>query len=304
MRKRIASVFGLFIFVFCILFCSRAERSYTDYTVQMQEYYAEYTDIKPYWDVCTVEYPQITGIDPEVEPQINEMLYQMAMLLVNYWHLEPNKVVERLQEEYHLFASTVDANVGFHSQYLLSVGYAEVYAPLYPIYYMNSTMRALNVDLVTGESYTLADIIQLNENFIAAWCEKAAEDYGGYFVLEEAKGTLLEWFLQADDQMEDYYFFQPYFFITEDTETGDKAFVIGISIDPKVWGLSESYPITNNYETTWTVEELKELRTDSVFWEKFDTSKSVGEVLEYEDLHTNIWLGEDGGAWTYWEKWQ
>lgn len=303
MKNKVIAVICLIVMVMCVgsyglyvyLF---PEPGYTDYTVQMQEFFAEYTDLYPYWDVCTVEYPQIMGIDAEVETQVNEMLYDTAMELVNYWHLEPNETVEMLQEQYQVFCSTVDAEASFHSQYLLSAGYAEIYAPFYPIYYVNSTVRALNVDLVTGEVYELEDIIQLSEGFIDVWCKKMAEEYGDSFEKEENKEALLEWFLQTDEEIKDYYFIQPFFYVTE-----DKELVIGISIDPTIWGLQQGYPVTNDYEALWTVEELEAFKTDSIFWERFDDSETVGEVLECEDLHSNIWLGEEAGVWEYWEKW-
>ena len=299
MKKKIATVFCLLTIQACIIFYAGIDRGYRDYMIQMQEYYAEYTDIKPYWDVCTVEYPQIAGMNPEVEESVNEMLYKTAMAKVDYWHLEPNEDVERLQEEYHVFASTVDADVTFHSQYLLSVGYAEIYAPINPIHYVNQTMRTLNVDLVTGEIYQLADIIQLNEDFINTWSGKSVTDYGDTFADEETKEIFLDWFLQADEEMQDYYFLEPFFYVTEDRE-----FVIGISIDPTIYGFGGGRPISNNFETLWTAEELESFRTDSVFWERFDASEDAGEVIEYEDLHSNIWLGEDAGVWDYWERWQ
>lgn len=39
-----------------------APKGYTDYTVQKEQYYVEYSEKYDYWDVLTVEYPRLEGI--------------------------------------------------------------------------------------------------------------------------------------------------------------------------------------------------------------------------------------------------
>ena len=62
-------------------------KGYENYTVQKEQYFVEYSDEYDYWDVLTVEYPQLSGIDDEMQTQINQLLYDTAMDRVNYWHL-------------------------------------------------------------------------------------------------------------------------------------------------------------------------------------------------------------------------
>ena len=62
-----------------------------DYTVQMEQYYVEYSDEYDYWDVLTVEYPWLQEADTEFREQINAVLYDMAMERVYYWHLSPDE---------------------------------------------------------------------------------------------------------------------------------------------------------------------------------------------------------------------
>ena len=72
----------------------RPPKGYEDYTVQMQQYYVEYSDEYDYWDVLTIEYPKIEGIDEEQQGIINEMMYGAAMDRTNYWHFEPDDHVK------------------------------------------------------------------------------------------------------------------------------------------------------------------------------------------------------------------
>lgn len=67
----------------CVLFWGR-EKGYEDYTVQMKQHFVEYSDQYEYWDVLTVEYLQIEGIDEEIQEQLNTLMYDTAMDRVNY----------------------------------------------------------------------------------------------------------------------------------------------------------------------------------------------------------------------------
>lgn len=272
-------------------------RGYEDYTVQMQQYYVEYSDEYDYWDVLTIEYPQIEGIDEEQAAIINQMMYDTAFDRSNYWHFEPNEEVKKLQEEhYDIFSSDVACEVSYHSQYLVSLKYEEVYAPASPVYYVSMTNRGLNVDLMTGEQYRLTDIVRMDEEFIKFWMEKANEEYDDFFSGdEEVEEILLDWFLKTNEEWNEYYEFQPYFYITE-----DKEFTIGIAVDPKY--ISAREPQMDAYEISCTVQELEAYKTESEFWEKYEKSESAGTVVECEELHNNLWLGEDASTWTYWEE--
>ena len=73
-----------------------ASKGYKDYTVKKEQYVAEYTEQYDYWDVVTVEYPILSGIDGEQTEAINKTLYDIAMEKVNYWHLTPNGIAGRV----------------------------------------------------------------------------------------------------------------------------------------------------------------------------------------------------------------
>ena len=274
----------------------RPPKGYEDYTVQMQQYYVEYSDEYDYWDVLTIEYPEIEGIDEEQQDVINEMMYDVAMDRTNYWHFEPDDYVKELQNEYSLFCSDVECMVKYHSQYLLSLYYAETYAPANPVWYASMTKRGVNVDLLTGEQYELADIIQLEPEFIEFWAGRANEHYDDFFGDEEEdRELLLAWFLKEDEEWNEYYEFQTYFYVTD-----DKEFIIGIAIDPKY--ISAHEPQEDFYEIRCDVQELEDFKTESEFWEKYDLSEPAGKVAECTELQSNLWLGDMKGVWDYWEE--
>lgn len=275
-------------------------RGYHDYTVQKQQHYVEYSDQYPYWDVLTVEYPILTGTEEEpieqVE-QINAKLYDTAMDRVNYWHLQPDAEVQKLQETYSIFSSDVECDVTYHSQYLMSVSYKEIYAPINPVWYVYMTQRALTVDLLTGESYALKDVLRLNEDFVLLWVDKFNEKLGKKMVASEDVDIFFDWFNCSDKELEDYYIFVPYFYVTEEGN-----FVVGVSLDPKTAAISGRDPSNSTFYTEFTAEEIAPYRTESVFWDKYDKSESTGEVLRCKGKHDNIWLGDQASIWDYWEE--
>lgn len=279
------------------VYMMRPPKGCEDYTVQMHQYYVEYSDEYDYWDVLTIEYPEINGIEEDKQDAINVLLYDAAMDRTDYWHFEPNDEVKKLQEEhYSLFCSDVDCTVKYHSQYLLSMSYDEIYAPANPVWYVSMTKRGMNIDLMTGEEYQLSDILLLDEEFAAFWAKRANEAYDDFFGEEkEDRKTLLAWFLKNDEEWNAYYEFQPYFYVTDEGK-----FIIGISINPKY--ISAHEPQEDFYEICCDAQELEAFRTESQFWEQYELSEPAGEVVECEELQTNLWLGDTEGIWDYWEE--
>ena len=78
-------------------------------------------------------------------------------------------------------------------------------------------------------------------------------------------------------------------------------FVIGISLDAKLKGISGYGVFDSTFYANMTAEELAPYRTEALFWERYDKAQSAGEVRECEEKQQNIWLGEEGGATKYWE---
>lgn len=279
---------------------TEAPKGFQDYTVRKEQYVVEYSEEFDYWDVVTVEYPVLSGIDGEQAGAVNTALYDMAMDKVNYWHLLPNEEVKALQEEYSVYSSDVRCSVDFHSQYLLSVWFHETYAPISPVYYVHMTQRAANINLMTGEQYQLSDIFQIDDDFMALWCKQveAEGNYGDLIVNDaDTRETFRGWFLGEDEEAEEHYMFTPFFALDE-----NKDFVIGLSYDPKPGRLSGKPPMDNSFYAHFEASELAPYRTDSEFWELYDQSESTGKVIEHENLRENIWLGENAGVWDYWKE--
>lgn len=265
-------------------------KGYQDYTVQMEQYYVEYSEEYDYWDVLTVEYPRLEGIDEEIQSQLNQFMYDTAMDRVVYWHLEPSDEVKAFQEEYFsIFCSDVNCDVTYHSQYLVSMDYQEYYSAGNPVWTTNGTQRALTVDLMTGECYELADILEIDKEFIRQWDRILSDEHQEAYADEEMLDLVLSWFLQEND--EDF-FYRPYFYVTE-----DKEFVIGISLDPVLYYAYTYEPTSRSFYTQLTMEEVEPFIKESEFWEKYEKSEPAGAILPCEDKKENIWLGENAGIW-------
>lgn len=128
-----------------------------DYTVLKEQYYVEYSEKYDYGEVLTVEYPRIEGLDEAIQEPLNQLLYNTALDRVTYWHLEPSEDVKAFQEEFFsIFASDVNCDVTYHSQYLLSVDFREYYSAGNPLWMTNGTEKsshdrpALRGKLCTG----------------------------------------------------------------------------------------------------------------------------------------------------------
>ncbi|NBJ91465.1 hypothetical protein [Parablautia muri] len=291
--------FGLAVLIcggiFSAILYLSSPKGYQNYTVQKEQYYVEYSEQYDYWDVITVEYPQLNGIKDTVQETLNNLMYDTAMDRVNYWHLAPSDEVKDFQEEFFtMFCSDVNCDVTYHSQYLLSMDYREYYSAGNPVWMTNGTERALTVDLLTGENYELTDILEINKEFMKLWdraySDELDEDYGD----DEELELILSWFLQENEEINVNYVCSPFFYVTED---GD--FTVGVSLDPILERAYTYQPINRSFYAELTAEEIEPFRKESDFWERYDNSETAGEVLPCEDKKENIWLGEDAGIWKH-----
>ena len=270
-------------------------KGYENYTVQKEQYFVEYSEEYDYWDVITVEYPRLEGIDEEMQGQLNQLMYDTAMDRVNYWHLEPSDEVKDFQEEYFsIFASDVNCDITYHSQYLLSLDYNEYYAAGHPVWMTNGTERALTVDLVTGQSYELGEVLEINRDFMKVWDKSLSDELDMEYADDEDLDLLLSWFLQTDEEINKDFICRPFFYITD-----EKEFVIGVSLDPVLEYAYTYEPVNRSYYTQLSAEELEAFKKESDFWDKYEKSETTGEVLSCIDKKDNIWLGEDAGVWDY-----
>lgn len=270
-------------------------KGYEDYTVQKEQYYVEYSEKYDYWDVLTVEYPRLKGLDEEIQEQINQLLYDTAMDRVIYWHLRPSREVKAFQKEFFsIFASDVNCDITYHSQYLLSADFHEYYAAGNPVWMTNGTERALTIDLTTGQSYELDDILEVNSELIRLWDKSLSEELNEEYGDEEDIELVLSWFLQSDEETNQNYFCHSFFYLTE-----DKDFVIGVALDPILDYAYTYEPIDRSFHARLSADELEPFKKESDFWIKYEKSETTGEVLPCIDKKENIWLGENAGVWNY-----
>ncbi len=265
-----------------------------DYIVQKEQYYVEYSEEYDYWDVLTIEYPVLNGIEEDVQEKINEQLYETAMDRVNYWHLHPDEKVKAFQkDQFSVFCSDVTADVTYHSQYLVSADFYEIYSAGHPLWNTNITERGLTADLMTGKVYRLTDILEINRDFVKLWDACSTRRTGEEGWDEESIDLLLSWFLETDEELVDYES-HPFFYLTE-----DKEFAIGLSLDPVLYAAITYEPTSRILCTVMKPEELAPYRKESEFWDRYENSQVAGEVLPCEDKKENIWLGEGAGVWNW-----
>lgn len=298
--KEIWFLTTIFVLLFCVgifstVFYLSFIKGYDNYSVQMEQYFVEYSEQYDYWDVITVEYPRLEGVKDTVQEVLNNLMYDTAMDRVNYWHLEPSDEVKDFQKEYFsVFCSDVNCDVTYHSQYLLSMDYQEYYSAGHPLWMTNGTERALTVDLLTGESYELRDILNINKEFITLWdqaySDEIGEDYGDNDEIE----LILSWFLQEDEDINENYVCHPFFYVTD-----ERNFVAGVSLDPILECAYTYKPVNRSFCAELTAEEIEPFRKESNFWKRYDKSEAAGEVLPCEDKKENLWLGENASVWEH-----
>lgn len=299
-KRKILAVIAAVCVVICaggagwMVFRHITPKGYRDYTVQKEQHYIEYSEEYDYWDVLTVEYPVLSGIEENVQEMINGQLYETAMDRVNYWHLHPDEEVKAFQEEqFSIFCSDVTADVTYHSQYLVSVDFYEIYSAGHPIWNTNITERGLTADLLTGEIYSLSDILEINREFVELWDRCSTERTGEEGWDEESIDLVLSWFLQEDEELVDYES-RPFFYITQEGE-----FAVGLSLDPVLYAAITYEPTSRILCTVIEPEKLTGFRKESQFWERYEQSQTAGEVLPCEDKKENIWLGEGASVWDW-----
>lgn len=278
-----------------VVFRGNSLKGYRDYVVQKEQYFVEYSEEYDYWDVLTVEYPVLIGIDSEIQEQINERMYETAMDRTNYWHFHPDDAVKQFQEDqFSIFCSDVTCDVTYHSQYLLSVDFYELYSAGHPVWNTNITERGLTADLLTGEIYELTDILTIDRDFIDLWNACYCRETGEEPWEDEECGLLLSWFLQEDEELKGSYESRPFYYVTE-----DKEFVIGLTLDPVLYAAITYEPTARILCATMEAEELAPFKTQSGFWNKYEKSQTTGDVLPCTDKQDNIWLGEGASIWDW-----
>lgn len=271
---------------------SEGSRGVRDYRIIHEQVYEEYTERYEYSDVLTLGYVRLEGLSQKVQDGINEKIYSSIFGRADYWHYEPDEEVKAFQESYTIYSDDVVCTPELHSQYLLSLNFTELYAPDNPAFWMKHTRWGMTFDLITGEEYRLQDILITDERFSKLWMDKAVSGKGDD---KRYIATIQEWF--TGEITNEEYEIVPFYFVTQ-----DKELFIGLALNPTLEGLYQGAPEDNTLGESFTYEELEAFVTDSPFWERYHQSKPAGEIVENEEHAENLWLGEEGAVWDYWES--
>ena len=132
-----------------------------------------------------VQYPQLQGSLEHLD-QINELLRSTAMATVRTYYEDPGEravsLVGRVMEGEDasvmpLLSSTVTYAVTYNSDELLSVCYSDSYCVgSYAAEFLQ--LRTVNVNLKTGEAYTLGDVLAVDDAIATSFVDNLVRESG------------------------------------------------------------------------------------------------------------------------------
>lgn len=203
-----------------------------------------------------VYYPQVEGLDGDVQEKVNTALQDCALASVDKLYLHPSDEMKEkvLGEEYPALVSYVEYKITYQSPELLSVAFQDYsYEGSQEDYYQE--LRCVNVNLNDGTVYEVKDIANLDDTFISQWEEAMRDEADDDSLLSELSEDDMKAVLGGDIKDGVY---EPEFFVDKD----------GIEI-----GLSFHYPADSrdNKGYAWVTapfdfDETGSFRTDSSFW--------------------------------------
>lgn len=203
-----------------------------------------------------VTYPQIDGIEKEVQDKVNASLEQCAMETVDKIYLNPSQEMKEkvLGEENPVLASFVRYKVTYIGETCISVVFEDYsYEGSSEDYKLS--LRTRNISLENGKVFEVKDIVDLDEEFLEKWIQVMREEAGDETLLSELSTKEMKEVLSGEEKEGVY---QDNFFLDAD----------GIEI-----GLGLNYPqgtdsrIGNGWVTApFDMEEIALYKTDSDFW--------------------------------------
>ncbi|MDY5987825.1 MAG: GNAT family N-acetyltransferase [Lachnoclostridium sp.] len=203
-----------------------------------------------------IYYPQITGLDGQVQEKVNAALKEKAMETADRIYLNPDEKIKEkvIQEKSPVLASFVEYKVCYLSKDLISVVYQDYYYEgSESDYHMD--FRTLNMNLKNGNVYEVKDIVELNKDFIEEWAEEMRDEADSEKLLSELSEKEMKEVLSGDDK--DGVYHDNFFLDSE-----------GIEI-----GLGFRYPADdkNDLGFGWVtapfeMDDIREFKTDSDFW--------------------------------------
>ena len=128
-----------------------------------------------------VRYPQLTGRFEHLD-EVNELLRACAMESVHTYYEDPSdETVERVKEVVGdgeiMLASEVSYAVSYNTEDFLSVMYSDVYY-IGSEYAGFTQLRTVNVNLKTGETYELDDVLAVDDDIAGAFVDNLIAQTG------------------------------------------------------------------------------------------------------------------------------
>ncbi len=203
-----------------------------------------------------VPYPQIKGLEGDVETKVNEILKECAMETVDRLYLNPDEAVKEkvLGEEYPVLASEVSYKITYLSENIMSVAFQDLYCEGSDESF-NVALRTRNINLKDGTVYAVKDIVNLDGAFIDDWLEGMRSEAQSGDILSELDEKEMKEVLSGSGQSDVYA--ENFFLDSEGIE-------IGLSFN-----YEEGDP--NDLGFGWVTapfswEEIENYKTDSDFW--------------------------------------
>lgn len=204
-----------------------------------------------------IHYPQIKGLDNEHEEEINAILKECAMSTVNTLYLEPSEDMKEamLKEDSPFMASQVTYKVSYAGKDFISVVFNDHYFS--GSYYAEFVdLRTRNLNLSDGTRYETADIVELDDAFMADWIVRMKGEAPGAQVLDGLKLSQFQKILGGEILENRYY---DNFFVDAD------GLEIGMTYhyrSDESGGTIERGWIT----APFTMEEIAPYKSSSGFW--------------------------------------
>ena len=209
-----------------------------------------------------ISYPQVQNLASGQQDAVNALIKDKALRWATRMYLDPDPSVQSVIDEASqggktYIASHVTSYITYNDEHLLSIAFVDHYF-MGSIYGEFLDMRTLNVNLDTGEAYTIDDILEPDESTATQWLAdtKNEEDGGDYFT-KEVSASMLTKILQNDDRISNRYFSN--FFVD-----GNKSIEIGVTYHFKS---NDGDRIAHGWAAeAFTPSSLSSIRKPSAFW--------------------------------------
>lgn len=230
------------------------------YEVEDQAYTYSDTEKKSVVIDFQVKYPQLKGLEGEIEQKINDELKSCAMDTVDKIYTNPDDTVkeEVLGADAPALISYVDYKVSYMGKDFISVIYQDYsYKGDGEVYYVN--LRTKNINLKDGTVYEVKDIVDINDRFTSEWLSIMRDEASNDLFLSELEAEEMQKALKGDSLGGVY---AANFFVHKD----------GIEIG---FDFNYSAEDTHNLGFAWVTapfdfNAIREYKTKSEFWGLID----------------------------------